>query len=495
MTSLLRSVRLALIVVIFSSALVTQSQTGGTSSGLPDDSGSAGATPSDNSKPLPWKFLASPGGALDSTKWDAAIDALGHCEDPQKCGVPTSQVRDLVEATAGIDPTKTKATYVVIHVVDYGDNIVDHWYLYRSSKGNWGDPAWSYEKFSGQRIYGSTSVLFLFVHRNVPVLTLENGVRQLRDAPPIKALTDEERKGLSDKNLEDALRSNKLKIGESTEFTFCDETSGGQFQWFGNFGIPSAYANVRYESAVVKRSPANIENLKKILGLLFGPKAQAAKSCISLTTKGSDGKEVFDDLWGVGHIDKIGLPSDISIAGYAKQAGTPLTEQDRQKLLLGTTVSYEDEQLYWWDASIGIPVHKIKDLQYSDSSNTVTATQVDRQSAYAMFNVMFRPVDLAASAPVRWQWPRLLVGFPLASSPWDKLFAGGAVGLPLKPFNNFQFFAGATFLRNKQPATLAPGDIASSAQLQNDLKIKTTPKFTFGINVPVKSVIDRLKGG
>jgi hypothetical protein len=87
------------------------------------------------------------------------------------------------------------------------------------------------------------------------------------------------------------------------------------------------------------------------------------------------------------------------------------------------------------------------------------------------------------------------VGFPLASSPWDKLFAGGAVGLPLKPFNNFQFFAGATFLRNKQPATLAPGDIASSAQLQNDLKIKTTPKFTFGINVPVKSVIDRLKGG
>jgi len=247
-TSLLRSVRLALIVVIFSSALVTQSQTGGTSSGLPDDSGSVGATPSDNSKPLPWKFLASPGGALDSTKWDAAIDALGHCEDPQKCGVPTSQVRDLVEATAGIDPTKTKATYVVIHVVDYGDNIVDHWYLYRSSKGNWGDPAWSYEKFSGQRIYGSTSVLFLFVHRNVPVLTLENGVRQLRDAPPIKALTDEERKGLSDKNLEDALRSNKLKIGESTEFTFCDETSGGQFQWFGNFGIPSAYANVRYES-------------------------------------------------------------------------------------------------------------------------------------------------------------------------------------------------------------------------------------------------------
>jgi len=105
--------------------------------------------------------------------------------------------------------------------------------------------------------------------------------------------------------------------------------------------------------------------------------------------------------------------------------------------------------------------------------------------------MMIHPVDL--SNPRDNWWPRILVGFPLASSPWDKLFAGGAIGLPLKPFNNFQFFAGATFIRTTRPATLAAGESATNAQLQNDLKAKTTPKFTFGINVPVKSVIDKLK--
>jgi hypothetical protein len=200
-------------------------------------------------------------------------------------------------------------------------------------------------------------------------------------------------------------------------------------------------------------------------------------------------------LWGAGRLENLSLPSDITIAGYELKSdladNKAIPDAERSASQLGSTEKYIDEQLYWWDASIGIPVHKIKDLNYSDTDNTVTATQVDRQSAYAMFNLMLMPVDL--SNPKDNIKPRLLVGFPLASNPWDKLFAGGAIGLPLKPLRNFQFFAGMTFLRTTQPATLAAGDPASSAQLKNDLKIKTTPKFTFGINVPVLSVIDKLK--
>lgn len=142
------------------------------------------------------------------------------------------------------------------------------------------------------------------------------------------------------------------------------------------------------------------------------------------------------------------------------------------------------------DASIGVPVHKIKDLKYSVAGNTVVASQVDRQSAYAMFNLMLYPVDLS-DARSNWT-PRIPVGFPLSSSPWDRLFAGAGVGLPVKPLRNFQFFAGATFNRSKQPATLAPGDPATDGQLQSDLRIKMTPKFTFGINVPVLSVLEKL---
>jgi hypothetical protein len=107
-----------------------------------------------------------------------------------------------------------------------------------------------------------------------------------------------------------------------------------------------------------------------------------------------------------------------------------------------------------------------------------------------MFNMMLHPVDL--SDPKSEAWPRILVGFPLSSSPWDKLFAGGAIGVPLKPLQNFQFFAGATFSINSQPTSLSAGSTATNAQLQNDLRVKTTAKFTFGINVPVKSVLDKL---
>ena len=148
--------------------------------------------------------------------------------------------------------------------------------------------------------------------------------------------------------------------------------------------------------------------------------------------------------------------------GTPQGADSSLKEEDRSGKQIGAVGAYNNEPLYWWDASIGIPVHKIKDLQYSDTDNTVVATQVDRQSAYAMFNLMLHPVDL--SEPRYNIWPRVLVGFPLASSPWDKLFAGGAIGLPWKPFRNFQFFAGATFLRDASPATL---DAGSSASMRN----------------------------
>jgi hypothetical protein len=108
---------------------------------------------------------------------------------------------------------------------------------------------------------------------------------------------------------------------------------------------------------------------------------------------------------------------------------------------------------------------------------------------------MIHPVDLSSSSDSykdNW-WPRLLAGFPLASSPWDKLFAGGAIGIPLKPVKDFQFFAGATFINSSKPSTLTAGLTATLAQLENNLKQSTTPKFMFGINVPVKSVIDKLK--
>jgi hypothetical protein len=494
----------------------------------------ATAAPADNppamtpatgdSKPLPWKFLAKPMGALDSGTWTPFVKSFD-CDDAPKCPMPDDKkLNGLFGLTIGKLP-KSQPVYVVVHVVQYPDSargssppdlaskaISDHWYLYRSLKSHYGDPKWTYEKFTGQRIYGASSVYFLFLHVNAGAITLSNATNQVecmiqlaKGGPTDKCSDDKKNQSikagldtagvtnalkqlpdnLSDDQVNSAIVSNDLKT-PSGDVQFCEAASGNQFDWSTQSGISSTYKRIRYEAAVVKRTPANVENLKLILGLLF-PKANAAQTCLKIAAK--------DVLWGAGRIGDITPPSDISVAGYSvkndEDVDKPVQETDRSSLQIGTTGSYNDEQLYWWDASIGIPVHKIKDLQYSDSDNTVTATQVDKQSAYAMFNLMLRPVDL--SNPRDNVWPRILVGFPLASSPWDKLFAGGAIGLPWKPFRNFQFFAGATFLRTTALATPSAGQTATNAQLQNDLRVKMTPKLTLGINVPVKSVIDKLK--
>jgi hypothetical protein len=55
-----------------------------------------------------------------------------------------------------------------------------------------------------------------------------------------------------------------------------------------------------------------------------------------------------------------------------------------------------------------------------------------------------------------------------------------------------QFFAGIVFNRVSKPQTLAPGAAASPAELANDSRLQTEKKLMIGINVPVKSVLDKL---
>jgi len=439
-------------------------QAGAVSSGPPSIGTTAPAT--SDAKPLPWKFLASPMGLLDNKTWPA--QTFANFSDPNKWACDAdhkdctpNQIEALLKDTVGASLT-TSPVYIVLHVVNYdsgtGNVLSDAWYLHNRK-----DRKWSFKKFTSQRIYGYPSVLFLFVHLNVPGLA-PNG-------PVMASLSDKVRGTFKDFQL----------VKDDGGTAICQKDTQISFQSLGKGAVADTYANVHYESAVVKRIPANIANLLdilKILGL-----AQGAKACNEQTPEAVN-------IWGAGKIENIGLPSDVTIAGYSVGRATPVTDDQRTKLQIGAVGAFNDEQLYWWDASIGIPVSQLKDLQYSTSDNQVVASEVNKQTAYAMFDLMLHPVDL--SDPHANVWPRLLVGFPLASSPWDRLFAGGGIGLPLKPLQYFQFFAGATFNRSKQPATLSAGQSATNAQLQNDLKLKTTAKFTFGINVPVKSVLDKL---
>src|SRR5437667_7813134 len=88
----------ALPVLIFVSLGVNaQDDTGETSSNVTGNGSSS--TPSTNaSKPLPWKFLASPMGVLDQSNWGIKFENWGKCgdADPNKCKLPSQEVEDLV---------------------------------------------------------------------------------------------------------------------------------------------------------------------------------------------------------------------------------------------------------------------------------------------------------------------------------------------------------------------------------------------------------------
>jgi hypothetical protein len=431
-------------------------------------------------KELPWKPVASPQGVLaleDPTRFETFGDRAKF-EDTKKV------VEELLNATVRklASPVLTKKDLVyAIHIVEFGDQVntgdagkqsadvkvkSNSWYLYHKNV--------SFDEFTGQRIFGSRNVVVLFLHVNAKGLLSNELKEQNCDAltrnsasVPCTAAEAKEKS------------TNSVFLGEGA---LIDASNGLKLRPLGDGAVVSSYADVQYEAAVVKKVAANVQNLLSILKLL-GIVSEAAQLGLR--------RVVTDNVivWGSGTITDMTVPSDVHIAGFGFAIDNPVPAGQRDSLRLGAEAALDNEGRYWWDASIGIPVHKIKDVQYSSSEGTVEAKQVDKQSAYAMFNVMAWPVDI--KNPKSSLVPRLLLGFPLSSSPWDSLFVGGGVGIPKIMLGN-QFFAGVVFNRVSKPQTLAAGAAASPAELANDSRLQTEKKLMIGINVPVKSVLDKL---
>lgn len=415
----------------------------------------ANSTASQGQKPLPWKSVATPQGTLSMAAYAGRIRAFG---TEASFAATTQTVEEIlartVQAAGGTVPSTLlarKDLYFAIHVLEYGESPAsvrfNAWYLYRRGI--------SFKEFTGQRIYGSKDIVVLFLHLNAKGL----------DSSTVGSLTVPQQTAFSQGLLYDNDPKNHLALLP-----------------LGGSAVDSGFARVHYEAAVVRKTPANIQNALSILKLL-GLSQAAVPAEVQVPT-------IPLVVWGSGAIQDATVPSDIRVAGYDVPAGDPSMANSRDGNLLGSDVPLNDEGRYWWDASIGIPVNKVKDLQYSSSDNTIEAAQVSKQSAYAMFNLMLKPIDL--QSPNSNLMPRILLGFPLASDPWDKLFAGGGFGLP-KIMLGSQFFGGAVFNRVSTPSTLTAGSSASQAQLANDSSLKVQYKLIIGISVPVKSVIDKLK--
>lgn len=347
--------------------------------------------------------------------------------------------------------------YCAIHVLEWGADTStieqSHWYAYRGagSSASYGG-RWSPARFTGTRLYGTGALAVLYVHVNVPASTIADATSELtrkipaaaRGAEPIKKLLPQGGQPSAD----------------------VQSARGQALASIDNYVVERNYLAISYQIDVVKKLPAPVQNLTDALGMLQGAAAEGLSVALD--------KRVA--LYAADTFEIHHMPSDITISGKL----TVGPDIAAKTIELGKQ-TYDNEGLYYWDVSLGIPISSVTQLDFETSGGQVFAKQVDSAQLLALANVFIRPVD---TKNVKFQLvPSPIVGLALSKKPLTKVLVGLSIGL-----NKVQVFGGRQWTEVKKApvAGAAAADAAAGGtQYQQD--------WVAGINVPVRQVIDFLK--
>jgi hypothetical protein len=221
--------------------------------------------------------------------------------------------------------------------------------------------------------------------------------------------------------------------------------------------ILKKYDDISYRGIVAPKLPINVQHLLDLLKIATG-NLQA-----DVTTK-------FVSFAGYGIMTRVDVPSDVTVFGAHVAS----------KTLIGQSQKYDNEGKYWWDASVAVPVNKLSQLDYSTDNGTYTPKTINKQSIYALINLYPDLVDLKYGAK-RWLIPRAVAGIGLTGRPGENFLVGGAWGI-----QQLQFFVGTGFANHQ---VLTPG---ADPKLGTSFTQKYGSHLTYGINVPVASVITKM---
>jgi hypothetical protein len=226
------------------------------------------------------------------------------------------------------------------------------------------------------------------------------------------------------------------------------------------------YYQVRYDFEVRKKLPAPVADLFSVLQL-FTSAAQAA------------GEEPLKNVWGGGSIKIDYVPSDMTVTANILPSKVTV-EQNRvtNSEVTGPVVAiekpktFDNEGLYWWDVSVGIPFRHISQITFDNTSNTVAPKEVTKQNLFALLNLYPIRTDVKTQ---NFTWiPHFVGGVAIAKKPQDKILLGAGFG---PYFANF--YLGALFVKQQEKAA------AGSAQL---IRTHYKPQFTLGLNLPVRGI-------
>ncbi len=225
----------------------------------------------------------------------------------------------------------------------------------------------------------------------------------------------------------------------------------------------------RYEVQVTSKEPANVVHLFQ-LAAAFVPSAQQA----------AEAKLLPNNYAGWADFDVPYVPSDISVATYIVQ-GDPDAPTNKLRTVVGDSMVFDDEGYYYWDASVGVPIRKMGQLQFNNVNNTVTAQNPDKRNVFALLDGYPFKKDVKSSG---FDWrPYGVAGVAIGSQPLHKILVGIGWGPQFA-----QFYIGALFVKEQNLMTLTPGAIATPAQQAVDTRLGFHPQFAFGINLPVREV-------
>jgi hypothetical protein len=170
---------------------------------------------------------------------------------------------------------------------------------------------------------------------------------------------------------------------------------------------------------------------------------------------------------GYGYIGDVPRTSDISLVGV-------LHEGKDQRI--GGVYKFDNEGRSIVNFTLAVPVNKISATEYSKEDGGFFPKQVNKQSVYGTLNLYPTPVFLNHGKG-RFLVPRAMVGIGLTGRPGSAFLIGGGWGISW-----FQFFVGSAWVAEEVPGA---GGLPGTEQ-------RYASRLTYGLNVPVLKVIDRI---
>jgi hypothetical protein len=211
----------------------------------------------------------------------------------------------------------------------------------------------------------------------------------------------------------------------------------------------SFQTNMKYEFAVTHRVAANIQNILNVFSGYDSSHTRGATHAVA-------------SVWGWSRLDRVYVPSDITVTSeFSTDDGKSFSALDKAPFQI------DDEGLYLWDVSLGVPITSYKQVQFQN--NLASPTTIDQRNLMVLVDVYFKRRDLSGSnfSP----YPYAVGGVAFASKPLQQAFGGLGWGPAIA-----NVYIGAMIVTS-HPSV---GHTSTDA------------KFGFGLNIGVKDVAAKL---